>query len=50
MTEKKEKRIGQEEHEKVLASMPLFEDEELLIYVRMVGNKVANVSHRPNLE
>jgi predicted Zn-dependent protease len=50
MTEKKEKRIGQEEHEKVLASMPLFEDEELLKYVRMIGNKVAKVSHRPNLE
>ena len=31
MTEKKEKRIGQEEHEKVLASMPLFDDEELML-------------------
>ncbi|MFT6402555.1 MAG: putative Zn-dependent protease, partial [Pseudohongiellaceae bacterium] len=50
MTEKKEKRIGQEEHEKVLASMPLFQDEKLLEYVRRVGNKVAKVSHRPNLE
>ena len=28
MTEKKEKRIGQEEHEKVLASMPLSQDEK----------------------
>ncbi|GJM11704.1 MAG: hypothetical protein DHS20C12_01070 [Pseudohongiella sp.] len=39
-----------EEHEKVLASMPLFEDEELLAYVREVGNKMAAVSHRPDLE
>lgn len=50
MTENKEKRIGLEEHEKVLASMTLFQDEELLEYVRRVGNKVAKVSHRPNLE
>lgn len=50
MTEKREKEIGLEEHEKVLASMTLFQDEELLEYVRKVGNKVASVSHRPNLE
>lgn len=50
MTENKEKRIGLEEHEKVLASMTVFRDEELLEYVRKVGNKVARVSHRPNLE
>jgi len=50
MSESREKEIGLEEHEKVLASMPLFEDEELLAYVREVGNKAAAVSHRPNLE
>ena len=50
MSESREKEIGLEEHEKVLASMPLFEDEELLAYVRKVGNKAAAVSHRPNLE
>lgn len=50
MSENREKEIGKEEHEKVLASMPLFNDEELLAYVRKVGNKVAKVSHRPNLE
>ena len=50
MSENKEKEIGQEEHEKVLASQPLFEDEELLAYVTEVGNRVAKVSHRPNLE
>lgn len=50
MSESREKEIGMEEHEKVLASMPLFEDEELLAYVREVGNKMAAVSHRPDLE
>ena len=50
MSENKEKEIGQEEHEKVLASQPLFEDKELLAYVTEVGNRVAKVSHRPNLE
>ena len=50
MSESKEKEIGLEEHEKVLASMPLLEDEELLAYVREVGNKAAKVSHRPDLE
>jgi len=50
MSESREKEIGLEEHEKVLASMPLFEDEELLAYVREVGNKAAAVSHRPNLK
>ncbi len=50
MSENKEKEIGLEEHEKVLNSMPLLEDEKLLAYVREVGNKVAKVSHRPNLE
>jgi len=50
MSETREKEIGLEEHEKVLASMPLFEDETLLAYVREVGNKAAAVSHRPDLE
>lgn len=50
MTEAKEKRIGLEEHEKVLASTTVFQDEELLEYVRKVGNNVAKVSHRPDLE
>lgn len=50
MTEKKEKEIGLEEHEKVLASMPLFEDEELNAYVREIGQKMASISHRPELE
>ena len=50
MSENREKEIGLEEHEKVLSSMPLFEDDVLLDYVKEVGNKMAEVSHRPNLE
>jgi predicted Zn-dependent protease len=50
MGESREKEIGQEEHEKVLASMPLVEDEKLVAYVRAVGEKIAAVSHRPDLE
>ena len=34
MSERREKEIGLEEHEKVLSSMPMFEDGELLAYVR----------------
>ena len=50
MSENREKEIGLEEHNKVLDSMTLFEDEKLLNYVREVGNRVARVSHRPDLE
>ena len=50
MTESGEKEIGLEEHEKVLASQPILQDEELNAYVAEVGNRVAAVSHRPNLE
>jgi predicted Zn-dependent protease len=50
MSERKGKAIGLEEHEKVLASMAVFEDEKLLAYVKEVGNRVAKVSHRPDLE
>jgi predicted Zn-dependent protease len=50
MTENREKEIGLEEHEKVMSSMPLFEDEALVNYVKEIGNKMAKVSHRPDLE
>lgn len=50
MSESREKEIGAEEHAKVVASQPMYEDEQLLAYVREVGNRVAKVSHRPELE
>ena len=46
----RELEIGLEEHEKVLASLPILQDEELLAYVTKVGNRVAAASHRPDLE
>lgn len=50
MSENREKEIGLEEHEKVMSSMTVFEDEELVAYVKEVGQKMADVSHRPDLE
>lgn len=50
MSENREKEIGLEEHEKVIGNQPLVEDGPLLDYVREVGNKMAKVSHRPDLE
>ncbi len=49
MGENREKEIGLEEHEKVMASMPVFEDEELLAYVTRIGNRLVEVSERPDL-
>lgn len=50
MTENREKEVGLEEHEKVLASMPVFEDEKLLAYVTEIGNRLVAVSERPDLD
>lgn len=50
MTENKEKEIGREEHEKVMASMAVYRDPILQAYVEEVGNAVAAVSHRPDLD
>lgn len=50
MSENREQEIGAEEHEKIIASMPLYQDEELLAYVNEVGQRLAAVSHRPELD
>ena len=50
MSDTREKQVGAEEHAKILASQPVYEDEALLAYVTKVGNRVAEVSHRPDLE
>ncbi len=50
MSENREKEIGAEEHEKILASLPMYQDEELQAYVSEVGNRIASVSHRPDLD
>lgn len=49
MSESREKEIGAEEHAKVLASQPVYQDADLLAYVTEVGNRIAAVSHRPDL-
>lgn len=49
MSERRELEIGLEEHEKVLASMRIMEDEALNAYVNEVGQRVARSSHRPDL-
>jgi len=50
MSENREIEIGQEEHAKVMASMPVYEDEQLLAYITEIGNRLARVSDRPDLE
>ncbi len=50
MSENREIEIGREEHEKVLASMPVYEDEELLAYITEIGNRLVQASDRPDLE
>mgnify|MGYP006242870813 CR=1 FL=1 len=50
MSESREKEVGAEEHAKVLASQPVYQDEALLAYVTEVGNRVAAASHRPEAE
>lgn len=50
MTENRELEIGKEEHEKVVAEAITYQDEELLAYVAEVGNRIARVSDRPDLE
>jgi predicted Zn-dependent protease len=50
MSESRELEIGEEEHEKVLASMRVVEDQQLNNYVNEVGQRVAAGSHRSDLE
>ena len=46
MTENKEKEIGLEEHEKVLASMPVYKDDVLQAYVERQGTDLTTVRPR----
>ncbi|MEX0738314.1 MAG: M48 family metalloprotease [Pseudohongiella sp.] len=50
MSESRELEIGHEEHEKVLASMRVVEDQRLNDYVNEVGQRVAQGSHRSDLD
>jgi predicted Zn-dependent protease len=50
MTEKRELEIGKEEHEKILKSVPIYRDAKLQAYVDRIGQKLAAVSDRPDLD
>ncbi len=49
-SEASEIKKGQEAHEKILQSMPLYQDEKLNAYVSQLGQKLAKVSDRPDLD
>ncbi|MGB4246691.1 MAG: M48 family metalloprotease, partial [Pseudohongiellaceae bacterium] len=48
-SERREIEIGKEEHEKVMQSMAVMTDEQINAYVNEVGQRLAAVSHRPDL-
>ncbi|WDE04020.1 M48 family metalloprotease [Thalassomonas viridans] len=50
MSEEAEIAMGKEMHEKLLKSVPVYQDEELAAYVDRIGQKVAKNSHRPDIK
>lgn len=50
MGEDREKEIGEEEHEKVVSGATVMGDGEITDYVASVGQRVAEASHRPDLD
>ncbi|MDP2282988.1 MAG: M48 family metallopeptidase, partial [Pseudohongiella sp.] len=50
MSENRELEIGKEEHDKVMATMRVVQDERVNAYVNEVGQRVAAGSHRPDLK
>ena len=50
MSGNREKEIGLEEHEKIVQSSVFYEDEKMNEYVTEIGNRVAQVGDRPDLE
>ena len=50
MSESTEIKKGKDLHEKILKSMPIYQDEALAKYVNDIGQKVAKNSHRPNIK
>lgn len=50
MSQSKEIEIGKEEHQKILDSMTVYNDEKLQAYVERVGKQMADASHRSDLE
>jgi len=50
MTETQEIELGRQSHPKILQQYGRYEDEELQAYVSGIGQRIAAVSHRPNLQ
>lgn len=50
MSERGEIEKGREVFEQIKKNMPLYEDEKVLAYVNEIGQKVAKVSDRPDIE
>lgn len=49
MSEKRELEVGKEEHEKLVKASPLYQNAKLQAYVEKIGQKLAAISHRPDL-
>jgi len=49
MSESEEISLGQKYHQQIIQEMPVYQDPELAAYVSEVGQRVARVSHRPEL-
>lgn len=50
MSERSELEKGKELHEEMVRDNPIYQDAELAAYVTRVGQRLASVSHRPELE
>ena len=50
MSESEEIAKGKEMHEKLIKSVPIYDDEKLTAYVNEIGQKVVKHSHRPEIE
>jgi predicted Zn-dependent protease len=50
MSEKQEIELGQKMHPQILQQYGRYDDEQLQQYVDSVGQRIARVSHRPNLQ
>jgi len=50
MSESKELEMGKEMHEKLMKSMPIYQDDKLTAYINKIGQKMVKNSHRPDIK
>ncbi|MEX2367329.1 MAG: M48 family metalloprotease, partial [Pseudohongiellaceae bacterium] len=50
MSERAELEKGKELHEELMQNTPIYSDPELQAYVDRIGQKMADISHRPDLD